>query len=319
MIKREAVSDDEKAPARKKALLVGVNRYQAVSPLNGCVNDAHHLGIILKALGFSVRLLADDRAHRTNIIERIKWLTNVPKGGTYFLGMSSHGTHVADRNGDEVDGQDECFCPYDLNPATWWEDGLIVDDEWVSMLPDDRTGFAFFDMCHSGTSLRELGPAAAAAKNHPVLNRAIHPPADVAFRAISASTPPSTVRSTLAILNKPVYYIGASQDSQTAADYFEPGCPICSKSPAMLVSHGSKLGYHGALSTSFITAILEAGGGVCGNDGSTITFSKGVDLSYKGTKKVIQAWFGKHRNFNQIPSFEVFGGLNAENPLPLWS
>ncbi len=62
-----------------RALLVGVNSYRLPGcDLHGCVNDITNMrDVLLKYFDFSaeqVRLLADERATRQAVLERLEWL-----------------------------------------------------------------------------------------------------------------------------------------------------------------------------------------------------------------------------------------------------
>src|SRR5688572_21512231 len=153
---REGVS----AMARK-ALLVGINDYQGISDLRGCINDVTNMRNILKTfLGFQnndIRLLIDARATKANIVTRLNWLVRGAKAGDYLVfHFSGHGSQIRDRDGDELsDRMDELLCPYDMN----WEGNYITDDDLRDIfkrLPQGVLLEVFLDSCHSGTGLRLL-------------------------------------------------------------------------------------------------------------------------------------------------------------------
>src|SRR2546425_1267038 len=105
----------------RKGLLVGINDYQEVNDLKGCINDVTNLREILKTfLGFQnsdLRLLIDSRATKMNIISRLNWLVRGAKAGDYLVfQFSGHGSQIRDRDGDELaDHLDELICPYDMD------------------------------------------------------------------------------------------------------------------------------------------------------------------------------------------------------------
>ena len=70
----------------KKALLVGVNKYKYVRPLNGCVNDVRNMADILTSFyGFSaneIRTIVDESVTRNNLMNRFDWLLDDVKEGS---------------------------------------------------------------------------------------------------------------------------------------------------------------------------------------------------------------------------------------------
>src|SRR5262245_8379572 len=102
----------------RRALCVGINQFKNYpgSTLQGCVNDAQEMAQVLtKLLGFSaadIKVLADAQATKTAIISELGSMVNDAKAGkcNYLVfSMSSHGTQVPDKNGDEADHFDEAF------------------------------------------------------------------------------------------------------------------------------------------------------------------------------------------------------------------
>lgn len=148
----------------KKALCVGINDYPGDgSDLNGCVNDAKAWAqLLIDQYGFaknSVMVLTDAQATKANIMAGIKKLLAGAKSGDVLVFQnSSHGTYVADEDGDE-ERFDEAICPYDC------ADNLIVDDELRELFGGIGKGVSLTviaDSCHSGTVTR-----AAVAENLP--------------------------------------------------------------------------------------------------------------------------------------------------------
>lgn len=173
-----------------KALLVGINDYQGISDLRGCINDVTNMRHTLRTyFGFSnneIRALVDRRANRGNILYRLNWLVDKANAGDFLVfHFSGHGSQIRDRDGDELqDRMDELICPYDMN----WDDGFITDDDLKKVfdkLPEGVQLEVFLDCCHSGTGTRnvglerppELGP------EHPTLARFLPPPVDIESRS----------------------------------------------------------------------------------------------------------------------------------------
>ncbi|MDD5297922.1 MAG: caspase family protein [Rhodocyclaceae bacterium] len=155
----------------RRALCVGINIFKnlpAANYLQGCVNDAHDMAGVLKDfLGFTdadITTLTDAQATKAAIMTKLKAMVADAKAGklSYLVfSMSSHGTQTPDKNGDEPDGADEAFCPYDLAQKgnQWDPDHVIVDDELHDLfvqLPPNVLLEVYLDTCHSGTGLRAL-------------------------------------------------------------------------------------------------------------------------------------------------------------------
>jgi hypothetical protein len=141
----------------RKALLVGINEY-ADAPLRGCVNDVQQMQAVLQRYyGFAageIKLLLDDAATGAGILVGLEWLAG---GGddadaVRVFHYSGHGSHVADQNGDEPDGRDECLVPYDYKTS-----GMLIDDVLKSCydrFPARGNLTLVMDCCHSGTISR---------------------------------------------------------------------------------------------------------------------------------------------------------------------
>jgi hypothetical protein len=165
----------------KKALLVGIDKYQdPMNNLGECVKDmaVKVRDILMKYCGFKVsdiRVLTNERATYSNIIERVEWLvsTAVPNDHLFY-GQSSHGSHIRDRNGDELsDGLDEILCPHDIT----WDANFIADDKLAEIfrkLPEGVTLDVMFDLCHSKTATRNCYGAV----------RYLLPPIDIQCRSL---------------------------------------------------------------------------------------------------------------------------------------
>ena len=151
---------------RRRALLIGIDKYGHVSPLKGPVNDAKDMANFITGRGgfrkSDVRLLLDAEATKKNILAVVKeWLVEgTNPGDEVFLFYSGHGFQQPDLDGDETDGLDETLVPVD---AFVNEDGkikgMITDDELGVLLArlSGRRVRVVVDACHSGTSTRSVG------------------------------------------------------------------------------------------------------------------------------------------------------------------
>ena len=147
----------------RKALLVGINKYKYVRPLNGCVNDVRNMADILTSFyGFSadeIRTIVDESVTRNNLMNRFDWLLDdVKEGDLLLFHFSGHGSQIQDRDGDELeDDLDEILCLYDMdfrNP-----DSYLLDDDFndiIDRLPKDVFLNVCIDSCHSGTATRDI-------------------------------------------------------------------------------------------------------------------------------------------------------------------
>jgi metacaspase-1 len=167
----------------KRALLIGINEFKnrMIPSLNGCVADAIGIRTVLKKFfkveNSKIHCLFDERATKFNILNKLETLmTYSEPGDTIILFIATHGSQVRDRNGDELnDCLDEIICPYDMN---WDTQTYITDDSFTesiyNYLPKNTTFEAIFDMCHSGTII----------KNGEPINkiRWLHQPLDISLR-----------------------------------------------------------------------------------------------------------------------------------------
>jgi hypothetical protein len=143
----------------KYAVLIGINIYEEPgNDLAGCVNDVESIYEILTGLyafdPANIRVLTDERATRTAIIEAMHWLVdNRVAGDELFLHYSGHGSQVVDWDGDELsDGLDEILVPYDNT----WDNPLsddIIHSIFKGLHPEAYLTFVC-DSCHSGTMTR---------------------------------------------------------------------------------------------------------------------------------------------------------------------
>ena len=151
-----------------KAICIGINKFANYPQftLNGCVNDAKDMADLCKnVLGFKaaeVTVLTDAQATKANIMAQLGAAVAAAKAGKigYLLfSLSSHGTQMADKNGDEPDGMDEAFVPTDIAQKgnVWDTAHVICDDELHDLfqqVPSSVLLEVYLDTCHSGTGLR---------------------------------------------------------------------------------------------------------------------------------------------------------------------
>ena len=141
----------------KRALCVGINTYPRPDlELRGCVNDAKAWAVLLTGqfdfVRSDVRVLTNAKATRRAVLDALtNLLAGSTRGDVLVFTNSSHGTYVADTDGDES-LYDEAICPYDCDTD------LIVDDDLRALFADIPKGVRMTvvsDSCHSGSVTRE--------------------------------------------------------------------------------------------------------------------------------------------------------------------
>jgi metacaspase-1 len=211
-----------------RALCVGINIFKNYpqSTLHGCVNDANDMASVLKAyLGFKaqdITILTDAQATKVNIMNNLKSMVADARAGklSYLVfSMSSHGTQVPDKNGDEPDKADEAFCPHDLAQSgnNWDLNHVIVDDELHDLfatLPPNVLLEVYLDTCHAGTGLKALD---LMVDREP---RFIPPPSYEALVEVESREPRGLARRMQLRQKDLVHHIlwAACRDNQTSAD-----------------------------------------------------------------------------------------------------
>ena len=157
---------------QKHALLIGISDYpqyddteSSWAPIHG-TNDIQLIAPILMGQGFVINTLTNEAATRQAIDDGFKELeSRVQAGNIVYIHLSGHGQAVEDENGDEDDGWDEAFIPFDAE-RRYQENGYhgenhLLDDELNGYLNNIRrkvgeTGIVYvvMDACHAGSSYR---------------------------------------------------------------------------------------------------------------------------------------------------------------------
>ena len=112
-------------------------------------------GLLKQYYGFQddgIKLLLDAEATAAGIKGGLAWLAEggADADAVRIFHYSGHGTDVADQNGDEPDGRDECLVPFDYRSA-----GFITDDVLKTLydrFPVSGNLTLVMDSCHSGSS-----------------------------------------------------------------------------------------------------------------------------------------------------------------------
>ena len=141
----------------KYALLIGINDYEhsQIQDLNYSEADARLLRDILiryaRYKSQNIRMLLGREATYTSIKDAIYWLGQMADyDDDVFYYFSGHGTRIDDTDGNEEDGMDEAFCPYETDLAR--PASVILDDEighWFKRIRAQKI-IVILDCCHSG-------------------------------------------------------------------------------------------------------------------------------------------------------------------------
>ena len=145
----------------KKALLIGVTYDGTDMTLNGTKNDTIRLrDKLIERFGYKtseiVMLIEHDGFKPPtckNIMNALIKLIIASRRGLVdevFFSFSGHGTSVPDKEGDEVDGRDECLVPLD------YQKGVITDDlltHYFQYFSSNCKVISVVDACHSQSML----------------------------------------------------------------------------------------------------------------------------------------------------------------------
>lgn len=176
-------------PPKRRALLVGINRYAgAVSPLDGCVNDVFLTSALLQECGWDpehIRVVLDDRATASAIHQRLEWLLDDPRPGDELVFyFSGHGARMPVYGPDgETSHFAEILVAHDF---AWTRETGIMDEsilELYSQLPFGVHFAVIFDCCHSG-GMHRSGQTV----------RGVEPPDDIRHRALRWNSKPDRQR-----------------------------------------------------------------------------------------------------------------------------
>lgn len=151
----------------KRALVIGLGKQEDASwgKINGDKDVPLVKDILMKAGYNSISTLVDEQATKSGITAAFGQLAQQCKNGDIiYIHFSGHGQQMTDREGDERDGWDECWIPYDAYRTYCSKDKgekHLTDDEVNVLLAGIRrkignTGkmLVVVDACHSGDSSR---------------------------------------------------------------------------------------------------------------------------------------------------------------------
>lgn len=153
----------------RRAVVIGLGEQldKSWNKINGD-KDVPLVVSMLKANGFGdIATLTNKKATKAAIINAFNSLINrSQKGDIIYIQFSGHGQMMTDMNGDEKDGFDEAWIPYDAYLKYCSKDKgekHLSDDEIAQYLTRLRSRIGregviavVVDACHSGDSTRDL-------------------------------------------------------------------------------------------------------------------------------------------------------------------
>lgn len=154
----------------KRALIIGLGQYMDKSwgTIHGD-KDVPLVKDMLAACGYDdITTLINREATKAGILAAFDELNDKSnRGDIIYIHFSGHGQQITDLNGDEEDGFDEAWIPYDALYAysdSYKGEKHLVDDEiglWLDTLKQ-KIGSSgkillVVDACHSGDSDRGIG------------------------------------------------------------------------------------------------------------------------------------------------------------------
>ena len=151
----------------RRALVIGVGQQKdkSCAKINGD-KDVQYVKQMLGNAGYTdVRTLVNEQATKSAIVSAFKNLAvRCKTGDMVYVQFSGHGQLVTDVNGDEQDGWDEAWIPYDAYLKYGKKDKgekHLIDDEINVLLSGIRNKIGdsgkllvVVDACHSGDSSR---------------------------------------------------------------------------------------------------------------------------------------------------------------------
>ena len=152
----------------KRALVIGIGEQadKSWARINGD-KDVPLVQQMLQKAGYKdIRTLVNKQATKARIVTAFKKLTaQCAVGDIVYIHFSGHGQQVTDVNGDETDGWDEAWIPYDAylryDEKRYKGEKHLIDDELNTLLTairnkigDSGKLLVVVDACHSGDSSR---------------------------------------------------------------------------------------------------------------------------------------------------------------------
>ena len=154
-----------------RALIVAIGDYPEDSGWEKihAANDCNLIVPMLKTNGYKdadIKILQDGEATKAQILKAFQNLTSQTRPNDYiYIHFSGHGQQMVDDSGDEADGLDEAFIPFDARfrfvPGVYEGENHLCDDELERLIEairrragDSGNVTVVIDACHSGTGTR---------------------------------------------------------------------------------------------------------------------------------------------------------------------
>lgn len=184
-----APSTNPIASGRKRALLVGIDKYKRGSKelnhdwwdLNTSFDISVLREILIRKFQFDEKdilvLNAPEQSRHKNIVDAFRefLIKQTNKGDVVFFHYSGHGQQIPDDNGDEIDGYDESLVPSDY--VSQKNGSKNIRDDEIGVLLDELKAkepanvTISLDSCFSGTATRgklELQPRGGPWRGEPI-------------------------------------------------------------------------------------------------------------------------------------------------------
>ncbi|MCV0426690.1 MAG: caspase family protein [Roseibium sp.] len=246
-----------------RALVIGIDDYEHVSPLKGAVNDARDIAETLGAAGVrDLTTLLNGSATREGILTAWQELIERSKSDDVLvLSYAGHGAQEQEwAEGSEKDGLDEVFLLAGFDVAAPGNGQRLRDDDLAGMLraAGDRNVLILADSCHSGTMTRSIDPRVTRLgtrlvglppfEDDELRSQTPHP---VLAGSASSETDPEQLPN--------VIYVGATVDGQVIPELMIAGEPrgALSWSFARGVEGRADLDRDGGISMAELTRFLQ--------------------------------------------------------------
>lgn len=147
----------------RRALLIGIDRYAHVRPLDGCANDVALMRrLLVDSFGVPdahITTLVDEQASQRAILDAFDGLiAATAPDDVVVIHFAGHGSQMTDLEGDEPSGMDSTLVPWDSARAPG-ENRDITDDvvhaKLAALAAKTRYTTIIVDACHSGTVTRD--------------------------------------------------------------------------------------------------------------------------------------------------------------------
>ncbi|MEM7368725.1 MAG: S8 family serine peptidase [Bacteroidota bacterium] len=121
-----------------------------VSTLPCCVIDAQMMYNLGELLQYDKKKLLLNESATVEEVKKtiLEYSQDLSEGDLCIITYSGHGSHLPDKNGDEVLGEDQTWCLYNRQ---------LIDDELPYLWKEFKEGvniFVLLDSCHSGTAVK---------------------------------------------------------------------------------------------------------------------------------------------------------------------